>query len=69
MNIITIQFHEIIMNVRKYNENNYCDTELALSMNPKVINSINKGISQVITECANTIQIHFLTTPKHIVIG
>lgn len=51
------------------NENNYCDTELALSMNPKVINSINKGISQVITEYANKVQIHFLTTPKHIVIG
>lgn len=51
------------------NEKNYGETEMSVYMKPQIINAINKGVSQVLTEYANKIKIKFLTKPQYIMIG
>ena len=51
------------------NEKNYGETEMSVYMKPQIINAINRGVSQVVTEYASKIKIKFLTKPQYITIG
>lgn len=51
------------------NEKNYGDRGMSVYMRPEVIDAINKGVSQVVTDYAKKINIEFLTKPKYITIG
>lgn len=51
------------------NEKNYGETEMSVYMKPQIINAINRGVSQVVTEYADKIKIKVLTKPKYITIG
>ena len=51
------------------NEKNYGDRDMSVYMRPEVIDAINKGVSQVMTDYAKQIKIEFLTKPKYITIG
>ena len=42
---------------------------MSVYMKPQIINAINRGVSQVVTEYADKIKIKVLTKPKYITIG